>query len=513
MTARRSIVILLVLHVMSCRAQELDPDTLASAESLSWIEDLMMDALPGSSMLVRTGTGGEITGMRLLLDHPSAHGGLLRSATFGEHPLWWVGFRGRTWTLLVGDVTAEAGYGSLLSAARGLGRSRLLPARPLRMLASDVHARSVRGGIGGVRGVAAAFRLDTQMVGRVMIGSSDDAQFLAAWLESRLFGASSCLTFLVRGDTQGIAPALAVAVGKQFGGVEAGCELAVDARLRPVLQACLAVRSTNAPTSLSLWYAPADCDLPMGSVWATSEPMNNTWGAMLRQRVSVRAVATARLSACLYGRPWRSRLLPMASAGVEVIADIEQRVTSRLIAEWRVRHRHDEDGRTDGLRRQLQRHLWSARIRLRRNVTRDLDVRVNIDLRALRHGIEGWSYGTLGWVDACWRAGTSAVLRLRATVFAAESSDVAVAGVEYASQGLQTMVRGLGWGRRVSLGGEWTVPGMAAIALQASAESRIYNGELRNDVRLRISAGLLGAFWGSSRGGALPTDDMRELHE
>ncbi|MEY3386556.1 MAG: hypothetical protein RIR53_1367 [Bacteroidota bacterium] len=506
-------VLLLLLCAGASHAQEFDPDTLMVTESQTWIEDLMMDALPGSSVLVRTGAGHEITGMRAVLDHPTVHGGLLQSAALGEHPLWWAGLRGHAWTLTAGDVTAEAGFGTLLSAARGMGRSRLLPARPLRKIAPGVHSQSVRGGVGGMRGLAAACQLDTQTVGRIMIGRLDNADVSAAWLESRLLGALSCVTFLVRRDTQGIAPALAVSIGEQFGPVEAGCEIVLDALMRPALQALLAVRSTMAPTSLSLWFAPAACDLPMGSVWATSEPMSNTWGAMLRQRVSVRALATLRLSACVYGRPWRTRLLPMASVGMDVIADVEQRVTQRLVAEWRLRHRYDEDGRTDGLRRQMQRNLWSARIRLRRNVTRELDVRANIDLRALRHGHEAWSYGTFGWIDACWRSGTSVVVRLRAGVFAAESSDVAVASVEYASQGLQTVVRGLGWGRRASFGGEWTVPGVATIAVQASAESRLYDGELRNDVRLRLSAGLFGAFFGLSRDGASPANDMRELHE
>lgn len=509
----RIFVLLLLLCAGASHAQEFDPDTLMVTESQTWIEDLMMDALPGSSVLVRTGTASHIMSMRALIEHSAFYAGLLRSATSAGQPLWWLGARGHRWNLLVGDVTAEAGYGSLLSIARGMGRSRFQAASPLRALGTPVHGRSVRGGVGGVRGVAMAMQFDTLMVGRMMIGRTTDAEVLAAWLESNLLGSASCVTVMVRRDTVGIAPALAVSVGDRFGAVEASCELTLDRQLRAAMQGGVVVRSPSASTSVSLWYAAADCDLPMGSVWATSEPMANTWGLMVRQRATVRGLATLRLAASLVGRPWRSRLLPMASTGMDVIADVEQRVTGRLTAEWRLRHRHDEDGRTDGVRRQLQRYLWSARLRLRRTVTRDLDVRANIDLRALRHGHDAWSYGTFGWIDACWRSGTSVVVRLRAGVFAAESSDVAVAGVEYASQGLQTMVTGLGWGRRVSFSSEWNIGTLATVAVQASAQSRFYAGQLRSDVGLRLSVGIFGTALGLTMNGASPADDMREPHE
>lgn len=220
-----------------------------------------------------------------------------------------------------------------------------------------------------------------------------------------------------------------------------------------------------------------------------------------------------RLSVMLRGRPWRSWLLPMATNAVDIVGDVEQRVTPRLHVEWRIRYRQDEDGVSAVQREQHERILWMLRIRLRRIVHDRLEIRCNADLRMLRTASAPFTSGSLGWVDARWNIGSSAVVRGRVSVFASEQFDVAPTMVEYAAMGLQTLTYANGFGRRASLGIEWTVGPSMFIALQASVDSRLRYGQQTTAGELRISCGLQIDREDVVTSVTSPEDDMHRLRE
>ena len=151
----------------------------------------------------------------------------------------------------------------------------------------------------------------------------------------------------------------------------------------------------------------------MGSLLASSGTVQNTWGGCLRIRATQQGLATLRLSVTLSGRPWRSWLLPMATNAIDIVGDVEQRVTPRLHVEWRIRHRQDEDGASAAQREQHERTLWMLRIRLRRIVHDRLEIRCNADLRVMRYASAPFTNGSLGWVDARWDVTSYAVIRGR----------------------------------------------------------------------------------------------------
>lgn len=500
--------VLAVLVLSSyCRAQEFDPDTVAAAESLGWIDELMLDAVPGSSLLVRHDRRFDDVALRVRVDHPAYRAGIIRTPTVSERPLWWLLLRRGSVSVGAGDLTGESGLGTILSVAQGRGRSRVAPITP--------GPQSVRGGVGDVRGVTGSYAIDTACSAHLMVGRRDAnlENVAAAWLNVDARPMSASFTGLVRQSPSRTAAAVAAAMRTHLDACDLGAELAADDRRRLAMQLFASSKRSAVSTSLSLWYAQPGSDFPLGAVLATSESMVNSWGAMLRGRVTERGVLTARCAVTLFGRPWRTRLLPMASAGFEFLADVEQRVTSRLLIEWRLWHRHDEDGVSGIQRQQLQRILWSGRIRAERIVSADLTVRANIDLRFVRCGNEAWSAGSFGWLDLRWRVAPSSVMRLRAAVYASESSDAAITTVEYASQGLQTMVRGLGWGRRMSASFELQASPLVTLALQAAISSALRGDAAESETMLRLSAQLRMDPTNSAKTSALRADGRHEPRE
>lgn len=500
-------ILMLLTLSAALQAQEVDPDTLHMPEDVSWMDDLLLEAIPETSLLLRSSGASDAASVRALMDHPSYRIGVVRTPGSGADPLWWVLARGKGWTLGLGHVAAESGLGSIVSSARGFGRSRLAPARP--------SSQSMRGGVGGVRGAALSVQLDTSMTLHLLGGSiASTAQgLLAGWLEGSLLGGVATATLFAY-DGQGTpSGAAGLTYRRQLAPFDIAGEIVLDGRCRGAVQAVIGATRATASASLSLWYADADCDLPLGSIVSTAERAGNSWGLMLRLRSTTRGMATFRCSAALFGRPWRTRLLPMASAGFEIIADLEQRVTQRLRADWRLWHRHDEDGVSLVQRRQQQRRMWSARLRLHRRVGSALEVRANADVRMVRLAEGGWLSGSFGWIDLRWSAGPLTTLRVRASVFASEVTDAAITSVEYASVGLQSMVRGLGFGRRVCVGLEWKLGRYVTTALQASVQQALRAEGSQTDVGLRLVLRAHLAREDPATAAALPADDRHEPHE
>lgn len=500
------IVALLTLNGV-LQAQEVDPDTLHMPEEVSWLDDLLLDAVPETSLLLRSTGASDVTSVRALMDHPSFRIGLVRTPASGSDPLWWVIAHGSGWTVGLGQVAAQSGLGSMVSSARGFGRSRLAPARTV--------SPPIRGGVGGVRGASLAVRLDTSMTlhllgGRIM---STTQGLLAGWLEDSLLGGMFTATLLAR-ESQGTpSGAAGLTYRRKLAPFDLGAEIALDGRRRVAAQAIISTMHATSSASLSLWYADADCDLPLGSIVATAERAANSWGLMLRLRSTTRGMATFRCSAALFGRPWRTRLLPMASTGFEFIADLEQRVTQRLRADWRLWHHHDEDGVSLVQRRLVPRRMWTARLRLHRRISPSLQVRANADVRFVRLADGEWLSGSIGWIDLRWNTGPLITLRARASVFASEVSDAAITTVEYASVGLQSMVRGIGYGRRVSVGFEWNLGAHITTAAQAFVQQALRADGTQTDIGLRLVLRAHHARDDMATAVALPADGRHEPHE
>jgi hypothetical protein len=488
-------------------AQEIDPDTLHMPEEFSWMDDLLLEATPGTSVVMRSTGASDVTSVRALMDHPSYRVGVVRTPSSGTDPLWWVIARGKGWTVGLGQVAAESGLGSIVSSARGFGRSRLAPAR--------TSSQPMRGGVGGVRGAALSVRLDTSTTLHLLGGSiTPSAQgLLAGWLEGSLFSGVATATLFARESEGAPSGAAGLTYRRQLEPFDFGAEIALDGRCRGAMQAVIGTRRATASASLSLWYADADCNLPLGSIMATAERATNSWGLMLRLRSTIRGMANFRCSAALFGRPWRTRLLPMASAGYEIIADLEQRVTHRLRADWRLWHKHDEDGVSLEQRRQQQRRMWSARLRIHRRISPMLDVRANADVRLVRLADGEWLSGSFGWIDLRWNPGPLTTLRARASVFASELTDAAITTVEFTSVGLQSMVRGLGFGRRVSVGLEWKLGAHVTTAAQAFVQQTLRQEGSQTDIGLRLVLRAALTREDIAKAVASPADDKHEPHE
>ena len=504
---RTSVIITLLTLAAVLPAQEIDPDTLHMPEEVSWMDDLLLDAVPETSLILRSTGASDVTSVRALMDHPSFRVGVVRTPASGSDPLWWVLAHGSSWTVGLGQLAAESGLGSIVSSARGFGRSRLAPVRAV--------SPSMRGGAGGVRGAALSVRLDTSTRLHLLGGSiaSTTQRLMAGWLEGNLLGGTVTATLFASESEGAPSRAAGLTYRRTLAPFDIGAEIALDGRYRAAAQAIVSTMRATSSASISLWFADADCDLPLGSIVATAERASNSWGLMLRLRSTTRGMATFRCSAALFGRPWRTRLMPMASTGFEIIADLEQRVTQRLHADWRLWHRHDEDGVSSVQRRQERRLTWSARLRLHRHISPSLQVRASADVRFVRLADGQWLSGSIGWIDLRWNAGPLTALRARASVFASEVTDAAITTVEYASVGLQSMVRGLGFGRRVSLGFEWKLGTHVTTAAQAFVQQALRAEGSQTDIGLRLvlRAHLTRADLATAV--ASPADDRHEPHE
>lgn len=336
-------------------------------------------------------------------------------------------------------------------------------------------------------------RFDSSLAVMLVAGrpadSTDDRRLLMS-ADVKMLGGAGSLNTLVRLTPLGLRTSVSGSFTTRIAAADVGAEVALDGMGHSAAQAVVSLRSAMRSASLSLWWADAQCDLPMGSMLASSGAVQNTWGGCLRLRTTQPGLATLRLSVALSGRPWRSWLLPMATSSIDIVGDVEQRVTPRLHIEWRIRHRQDEDGVSAVQREQHERILWMLRIRLRRIVHDRLEVRCNADLRVMRRAPAPFTSGSLGWVDARWNVGSSAVVRARVSVFDSEQFDVAPTMVEYAARGLQALTYANGFGRRASLGIEWMVGPALFVALQASIDSRLRYGQHSTTGELRIGCGL-----------------------
>ncbi len=496
-------------------AQEIDPDTLQDVESQSRFDELMLDALPGSSASLRADNNGALRAMRLLVEHPNYRLGYISTAASAERR--WALIGDTAWMLAAGDIVVQRGLGTLSSVARGMGRSRLAPftGQIRRSTALGLHS-PFRAGAGGLRGYGASVLLDSFTRVHAAWGHAPERpELTVAMLAADLQHAGITVSATLLAGTAAYAGSLSgsASASGMIGTTGLAAELAFDASGRFALQ-CLAshVRRT-ASISLVLWNAHALADLPLGSLLASARSAANSWGGDLRLRISQRGVATVRLSLALSGTHGRSWLLPLASRTIDLTGDVEQRVTDRLHVEWRLRHRRDEDGVSDDLRRQNDRLLWLLRVRLRRIVHDRLEVRCNADLRLLLRPKSAMQSGTLGWVDARWKTGAVTILRFRASVFASDDPDVAPAMVEYSARGLQTLVSGNGFGRRMGMGVEWHLTPTVCLALQAAVESRLLSGEHRMAGDLRATITFHARRDDVLRSVTSPEDEMLPLRE
>lgn len=490
-----AIVVLLLAMVSLCRSQESDPDTLQDVGTQGLFDQLAVSAVPGSSALVRLDAVEGVSYARIMLSKPHYTLGYVRSADSSVPPRIWAVLQGDRWSIAGGDIVIERSLGTLTSALRGMGRSTLAPISlgKRSMFSGDEMQSPFRAGVGGLRGAGASVQLDSNLTVMLAAGrpsESPDDRLLLVSADVEILGGVGTLNSLVQVAPSGTRGSMSGSFTTRIAAVDIAAEVALDGMGHSAVQAAVSMRSATRSASLSLWCADAQCDLPMGSLLTSSGAVRNSWGGCLRFRASQRGLATMRLSVMLSGRPWRSWLLPMVTNTVDIVGDVEQRVTPRLHVEWRIRHRQDEDGVTSVQREQHERILWMLRIRLRRIVHDRLEIRCNADLRMMRTESAPFTNGSLGWVDARWNVGSSAVVRGRASVFASEQFDVAPTMVEYAARGLQTLSYANGFGRRASLGIEWTLGPAMFIALQASVDSRLRYGQKSTTGELRISCGL-----------------------
>lgn len=481
--------------VCPCPSQESDPDTLQDVASQSLFDQLATAALPGSSALVRLDAAEGLSYARMMISNPGYTLGYVRGADTSIPPRILAVLRGEGWSLAGGDFVVDRSLGTLTSASNGMGRSTLAPVQLEKrsVLRGEDRQRPFRAGLGGLRGAGASILVDSSLAILLVAGkpsqSTDDRLLLASTDVEMLRGIVT-LNALVHLTPSGTRTSMSGSFITHIAGADVAAEIAIDGRGQLATQTVVSLQSAVRSASLSLWWADAQCDLPMGSVLTSSGDVRNTWGGCLRLRASQRGLATMRLSVTLGGRPWRSWLLPMATNAIDIMGDVEQRVTPRLHVEWRIRHRHDEDGVSSVQREQHERILWMLRIRLRRIVHDRLEIRCNADLRLMRYTSAPFTNGSLGWVDARWNVGSSAVVRGRVSVFASEQFDVAPTMVEYAARGLQTLTSANGFGRRASLGVEWAVGRSMFLALQASIDSRLRYGQQSTIGELRISCGV-----------------------
>ncbi|MBU3678391.1 MAG: hypothetical protein FGM32_02125 [Candidatus Kapabacteria bacterium] len=478
-----------------CLSQESDPDTLQDVSTQGLFDQLAVSALPGSSAQLRLDAAEGIRYARMMLSNPDYALGYVRSADQSIPERAWAMLRGEVWCIAVGDIVIDRSLGTLTSASRGMGRSTLAPIRlGMRSMLSGTEMHSpFRAGVGGLRGAGASIRFDSSraillVAGRPAQGTDDRVLLVSA--DQEMLGGVGSLSTLVHLTPLGYRTSVSGSLITRIASADVAAEVALDGMGQSAAQAVVSQRSATRSASLSLWWADAQCDLPMGSMLASSDAVRNTWGGCLRLRATQRGLATFRLSVALSGRPWRSWLLPMATKTIDIVGDVEQRVTPRLHVEWRIRHRQDEDGISAVQREQHERILWMLRIRLRRSVHDRLEIRCNADLRLMHRASAPFTSGSLGWVDARWSVGSSAVVRGRLSVFASEQFDVAPTMVEYAAGGLQTLTYATGFGRRASVGIEWTVGPAMVVALQASIDSRLRYGQHSTAGELRIGCGL-----------------------
>ena len=284
------------------------------------------------------------------------------------------------------------------------------------MLSSNEMQSPFRAGVGGLRGAGASMRFDSSLAVVLVAGSpaeSTDDRLLLVSTDLEVFGGIGSLNTLMHQTPLALRTGFSGSFTTRIAAADIAAEVAFDGMGHSAAQAVVSHRSATRSASLSLWWADAHCDLPMGSLLASSGTVQNTWGGCLRIRATQQGLATLRLSVTLSGRPWRSWLLPMATNAIDIVGDVEQRVTPRLHVEWRIRHRQDEDGASAAQREQHERTLWMLRIRLRRIVHDRLEIRCNADLRVMRYASAPFTNGSLGWVDARWDVTSYAVIRGR----------------------------------------------------------------------------------------------------
>lgn len=513
---RTAVMVALIVVSVSASAQEIDPDTLQDIDSQQNFDAMMIDALPGSSATVRLDRNHGLEASRLLLEHPNYRLGYVRTVSIPER--WWTMFGDSTWSAALGHITMHRSLGTLTATSRGMGRSVLIPQgtghshrRKPPLLHSPFHS-----GIGGLNGLGFSFRWDsvTTIHGAAGVMSQGLIQPMAIVAADSRFGViETSVSFLALGTVGSVELSGSTSLAFPIGRFGFSAELAFDAAGRAALQCVAAVTGRGASGSLTLWDAHPLCNQPMGALLATGRPVSNSWGGNLRVRATMRGVATARFSVTLSGTHGRSWLLPMAGRMLDVIADVDQRVTTRLLVEWRLRYRQDDDGVSAVLRSQIDRHLWMIRVRLVRQVHTRLDVRCNVDLRLMQKAAWPLLRGSLGWVEVRWESTAGTVLRARASVFASDDFDVSPSMVEVAARGLQTLFTASGYGRRASLGIEWRLSPSAFIALQTGIESRLVSGVHRSTTDLRLAMGLSISRTEAIRSVASPADDMPLPHE
>lgn len=491
-------------------AQEIDPDTLQDVESQQRFDELMLDALPGSSAALRVEAGSTVRAARFRLEHPNYRFGYVSTATSSER--WWTLLGDTTWMLAAGDFVIQRGLGTLTSVARGMGRSRLSPiGSRLRSSEASAPLSPFRAGAGGLRGLGVSVLIDSLQRLHVACGTTPERPgetVAMVGADVRRRGITASATLLAGIGASGLVLSGSASASGMVGNVGLMAELALDVHGRAAMQCLAATARGPTAVSLTLWNVHAGADLPLGSLPASSTRVANSWGGDLRMRITQRGVATVRLALSLSGTHGRSWLLPLASRSVDVIGDVEQHVTERLHVEWRMRHRRDEDGISGDVRRQRQRQLWMVRLRLRRTVHDRLEVRCNADLRLVqRQTSDAHLSGSLGWVDVRWEASPLTVLRFRASVFASDEADVAPMMVEYAARGLQTLVTTNGYGRRIGLGVEWNLTPIVCVALQAAVEARMRPGEYRTSGELRATITIHARREDVLRSVASPEDD------
>ncbi|MFM8770701.1 MAG: hypothetical protein ACKOE4_01560, partial [Candidatus Kapaibacterium sp.] len=334
-TQLMAIVVLLLAMVSLCRSQESDPDTLQDVSTQGLFDQLALSALPGSSALVRMDAAEGVSYARIMLSNPRYTLGYVRSADSSVPPRIWAVVGAEGWSVAGGDIIIDRSLGTLASASRGMGRSTLAPIslRKRSMLSGDEMQSPFRAGVGGLRGAGASVQLDSNLAVMLAAGRSsespDDRLLLVSGDVGILSGVGT-LNALVQVTPWGTRGSMSGSFTTHIAAADVAAEVALDGLGHIAAQAAVSMRSATRSTSVSLWWADAQCGLPMGSLLTSSGAVRNSWGGCLRFRASQRGLATMRLSVMLSGRPWRSWLLPMATNAVDVVGDVEQRVTPRL---------------------------------------------------------------------------------------------------------------------------------------------------------------------------------------
>ncbi|MEN9281522.1 MAG: hypothetical protein RL594_457 [Bacteroidota bacterium] len=505
-----------VLLALCACAQEVDLDTLREVSTQSLIDEIITQAAPGTRLSLRFGDAGQLANLRVSIEHPRYRLGLLHQPMQDLPTLGWAIVGGRTWMLAAGDCIVEPSLGTLLSVSNGMGRSALMPNHVSDVMNNHGElASSFRGGRGGIRGLLTRAAATSRDVVTLVAGNTvDDYQRGCALIgiDSQRWGASSAAYLLARRTNDNrILLAASVSTAAGYKGLRMAAEVVSDHRGRPAVQAVM--RHDLAPTTVSVacWWAHPQCELPLGSLLAASGAVANSWGGNIRIRHRIVDLATFSLSVTLMGHPWRTHRLPMASTSFDLIGDVQQRITDRLRIEWRVRVRHDEEGRTLQLREQHERLRWTLRCRVERRIHSALDVRMNADVQIGRSGLAPFVSAALVWVEPRWNMRERFTLRGRLSVYASPEFDIAPRFVEYASTGLQTMVVANGYGRRASLSVEWEAGDHAVLALQTGIESRVSSGVYVTSSELRATLGIR-LNRERTTNAVLPVGDTPQLH-